>query len=129
MSMGRVFDSLRRSSKMVLAGDGGISAESTQAVAHAVVGLAANTDADELVRDRICGENDSPSWPSDARLDFHRFEMVDIREPIRERPFAEALSERLFFGEWTVSIPASVKSQPSQVLTVDRYDSSGTDSP
>jgi hypothetical protein len=76
----------------------------------AVVGLAANTEADELVLERICGEKESPSGPSDTRLERQRFDMVDMREPMRESPFAEALSERLFLGEWIVSIPASVKS-------------------
>jgi hypothetical protein len=110
MSIGRAPDSLRRSSKIVLAGEGGTWEDSPQPMGPAVVGLAANTEADELVLERICGEKESPSGPSDTRLERQRFDMVEMREPMRESPFAEALSERLFLGEWIVSIPASVKS-------------------
>ena len=74
------------------------------------MGLAITDDA-ELVRERSCVANTSaPSGPSEARLDFQRVEMVEMREPMRERPRAEILSERRFLGEWARSMPASVRS-------------------
>lgn len=107
--MGCVPDSLMRSSKIVLAGEGGTVKDSTRLI-EPTVGLTRTEEA-ELVRERSVVEKVStPSGPSEARRDFQREEMVDIRELMRERPLAEKLSERLFLGEWGISMPASERS-------------------
>jgi hypothetical protein len=106
MSMGCVPDSLRRSSKIVLAGEGGIVVESTRLI----VGLARMDEA-EFVRDRRLDPMASrASGPSDTRFDLQRLEMVETRELMRDRPLPERLSARLFLVEWGVSIPVSFKS-------------------
>lgn len=94
--MGKAPDSLSRSSKIVLAGEGGTVTELTR-LTGTMVGPIRIEDV-ELVRDRI-EKASKASKPSEPCLDFQRFEMVDMREPIRERPLAETLSERLFLGE------------------------------
>jgi hypothetical protein len=113
MSIGNVPASLRRSSNIVLAGEGGTVVELTRLMGM-IVGPARVEDA-ELVRERISAENASKvSKPSEACLNFQRLEIVDMREPILERPLAETLSERLFLGEWGKSMPASVRSYSSE---------------
>jgi len=107
MSMGRVPDSLARSSKIVRAGEGGI--ESTRLMGMGpTIGLARADEAAEFARDRRSSENMSPSL--DMRLAFQRADMVEMCELIRETPFIDMLSERRFFGDGAVSMPVSLKS-------------------
>jgi hypothetical protein len=54
----------------------------------------AKAEAAELARDRRSSGNPSRSELAEARLRFHRVDMVDICELMRETPFIEALSER-----------------------------------
>lgn len=107
--MGGTPDKLRRSSKMVRAGEGGM-VESTRET-----GLGGLTNADEvaeLVRERQgSGKDDdgvdgatvavvaSVPVSSERRPGFQRLDMVEICEPMRERPLPVTLLERLFLGE------------------------------
>lgn len=74
------------------------------------MGLAREEEAAEFARDRRSSGNMSPSAPPEARFVFHRADMVEIWELMRETPFIERLSERLFFGDGAVSMPVSLKS-------------------
>ncbi|MBZ6374557.1 MAG: hypothetical protein LBE67_05990 [Kocuria palustris] len=104
-------DSLRRSSKIVRAGEGGI--ESTRLMGmEPVIGLAKAEEAAEFARDRRSSGKISPSAPLEDRLFFHRADMVEMCELMRETPLNDALSEpeRLFFGDGAVSMPVSLRS-------------------
>lgn len=110
ISIGRTLDSLARSSKMVRAGEGGI--ESTRLTGTGpVVGLAKAEEAAEFARDRRASGNVSPS-PLEDRLVFHRADMVEMCELMRETPFNDIVSEpeRLFFGDGAVSMPVTLRS-------------------
>jgi hypothetical protein len=74
------------------------------------MGLAKAEEAAEFARDRRSSRKISHSPSPEDRLVFHRADMVDICELIRETPFSETLSERLFFGDGAVSIPVSLRS-------------------
>ena len=105
ISIGRAPESLTRSSKMVRAGEGGI--ESTR-LKGPTTGLARAEEA-EPARDRRSSGNASTSVPEEWDR-FHRVDMVERREPMRETPFIDASSERRFFGDGAVSIPVSLRS-------------------
>ena len=97
MLIGRVPDSLIRSSYIVRAGDGGIEASRREVVL--IIGLA-KTDDVELALDRgSCEKYPSSSIPSEVRLGFQRVDIVDMRELMPEIPLIETLSERLSSGE------------------------------
>jgi hypothetical protein len=74
------------------------------------IGLAKAEEAAEFARDRRSSGKISPSPPPEDRLVFHRADMVEMCELMRETPFIETLSERLFFGEGAVSMPVSLRS-------------------
>lgn len=98
------------SSKMVRAGEGGMTVESMRATGYPV-GLTRADEAVELVRERqLSGYEASRSTSSDCR-DFQRPDMVETRELMRERPLVDViLSGRRFLGEWGISMLASVRS-------------------
>lgn len=108
--MGDTPDKLRRSSKIVRAGEGGMIESRRE------TGLGGLTNADEvaeLVRERqgswkdddgvdgaaAAGAVASVPVSSDRRPGLQRLDMVEICEPIRERPLPVTLLERLFLGE------------------------------
>ena len=109
ISIGRAPDSLARSSKIVRAGEGGI--ESTRLMGmEPTMGLAKAEEAAEFARDRRSSGKISPSAPLEDRFVFHRADMVEMCELMRETPFIETLSERLFFGDGAVSMPVTLRS-------------------
>lgn len=93
MSIGRAPDSLRRSSKIVRAGEGGIESIRLMGL---TIGLAKADEAAELARARRSSEKASRSGLPEARLDFQRVDMVEMCEPMRETPFIDGVSEPRF---------------------------------
>lgn len=74
------------------------------------MGLAKAEEAVEFARDRRSSGKTSPSAPLEDRLVFHRADMVEMCELMRETPFIETLSERLFFGDGGVSMLVTLRS-------------------
>lgn len=108
MSIGRVPDSLLRSSKIVLAGDGGM--ESFRSPGRGLtIGLARADDAAELARERRSSGKISLS-SLELRFVFQRADMVEMWELMRETPFIETLSERRVSGDGGISMPVSLQS-------------------
>lgn len=112
ISIGWTLDWLNRSSKYVLAGEGGFWASIL--VPGLIAGLKMD-DAAEFSRERILSPNkSSETVPSEPCLPLKRAEMVERRVlMLRERPLGDMLSARRFFGEWGTCDAVSVRSYSS----------------
>jgi hypothetical protein len=108
MSIGRAPDSLRRSSKIVRAGDGGIESIRLMGI---TTGLAKADEAAELARERRSSGKTSRSGLPEVRLDFQRVDMVEMWEPMRETPFIDGVSDPRFSRNCrSMPTPLSVRS-------------------